>query len=198
MRVHATARLCYVGAMAINRANAADLAPAARRIHGFPAVAGRGARVLILGSMPGKASLAAKQYYAHPRNDFWPILGTLFDFAPDAPYRERLRALRRQHIALWDVLRCCQRRSSLDSDIIVNEDGFNDFDSFFARHRQLHHVFFNGAKAETLFHRLGRQSTADWPGYLRCQRLPSTSPAHAALSTRQKLGAWRAIQRALA
>ena len=90
--------------------------------------------VLILGSMPGKASLAAGEYYAHPRNLFWPIMGELVGAHPGLPYEGRLRMLKSSGIALWDVLESCIRNSSLDSHIEEASVIPNDFDSFFQRH----------------------------------------------------------------
>ena len=91
--------------------------------------------------MPGAASLKAKQYYAHPHNSFWPIMGTLLGFDPSASYRRRERALRAAHIAVWDVLRSCVRPGSLDAQI--EQETANDFADFFRAHRRIRHVFFN-------------------------------------------------------
>jgi hypoxanthine-DNA glycosylase len=156
----------------------------------FPPIARRDARLLILGSMPGAASLAAGQYYAHPRNAFWSILGSLLDFAPAAPYPRRVQALKAARIAVWDVLHDCTRRGSLDSAIERDSEIANDFATFFRRHPQITHVFFNGARAEQAFRRHalpGLDTTR-----LRFIRLPSTSPAHAARTFAQKRAAWRA------
>ena len=88
-----------------------------KRLRGFPPIADRRARVLVLGSMPGEASLAANEYYAFRHNQFWRIAGELAGFAHDAPYARRTAALRRCRIALWDVVASCVRPGSLDSAI---------------------------------------------------------------------------------
>ncbi len=159
----------------------------------FAPIADARATVLILGSMPGKASLQAGQYYAHPQNRFWPIMGELVGAGPALPYAARTRALQSSGIALWDVLASCTRPTSSDSDI---EDGSlvpNDFVSFFARHSKIRRVYFNGTKAEECYRRrVGPLLKRNGVAY---QRLPSTSPKHASLSYARKLAAWRVIVR---
>ena len=159
--------------------------------HSFPPIATPDAHVLILGSMPGQASLAASQYYAHPRNAFWPLMATLLGFDAALDYPARTRALTAAGVAVWDVLHSCHRPGSLDSSIDAESLVVNDLAGFLARHRAIEHIFFNGSAAEKLF----RKHVGTDPGIarLRLTRLPSTSPAHAALSFAQKLVAWRAI-----
>lgn len=160
----------------------------------FPPVARADARVLILGSMPGVASLQATQYYAHPRNAFWPIMAQLLGFAPDADYPTRLAALQAAGVALWDVLGSCRREGSLDTAIERDSEVANDFPAFFATHPAIHQVFFNGSAAEAAFRRhvLGQLAT---PPVLT--RLPSTSPAHAGRRLADKLTDWQVILQAL-
>jgi len=162
-----------------------------KRIRSFAPIADRRARILILGSMPGVESLAQGRYYAHRHNSFWPIMAALFGLDPAAPYQARVRALRARRVAVWDVLQSCVREGSLDARI--GAEVANDFAPFFAAHRAITHVFFNGAKAEACYRRHVR---AEVGGPLRYVRLPSTSPAHAALSMARKLTAWRAILKA--
>ena len=159
-------------------------------LQGFPPVADAGARLLILGSMPGAASLAAGEYYAHRHNAFWGIMGELVGARPELPYGERLQRLQAAGIALWDVIGQCQRPGSLDADIDAASVAVNDFSGFFAVHRKIEAILFNGALAESSFRRhvLPHFPVPAW----RLVRLPSTSPAHAALRFEQKLALWRA------
>ena len=155
----------------------------------FPPIETRDARMLILGSMPGKESLRAHQYYAHPRNAFWGIAGALTGAAPDLSYALRTDMLKSAGIALWDVLASCNRPGSLDSDIDAQSIHANDFVSFFMSHPGITRVFFNGAMAEKCYRKYVLPSVESL--HLSYMRLPSTSPAHAALSFAQKLEAWR-------
>jgi len=147
--------------------------------------------VLVLGSMPGVASLRAREYYAHPRNAFWRIVGDLFGIDPGAPYRERLAALLSEGIALWDVLGSCAREGSLDADIRESSIVANPFAAFLSRHAAIRTVCFNGAKAEASFRRYVLPGLAREGARLAFQRLPSTSPANASISYAAKLEAWR-------
>jgi TDG/mug DNA glycosylase family protein len=167
---------------------------AAPRVRSFAPVFRADARVLVLGSMPGEASLAAAEYYAHPRNAFWPIMGALFGASPGLPYAERLQGLTAAGVALWDVIGTCTRIGSLDSAIAPDSVEANDFAALFAACPHIGHVFFNGAAAETAFRRHVRRQIA-LPG-LRFTRLPSTSPAHAARAFAAKLAAWQAVRTA--
>ncbi|MBN1239821.1 MAG: DNA-deoxyinosine glycosylase [Gammaproteobacteria bacterium] len=162
-------------------------APFAR---GFPPVASRDARVLILGSLPGEKSIEMQQYYAQHRNAFWRILGELCGAGPQLPYAARLRKLRACGIALWDVLAAGERRGSLDSAIVTSTIEVNDFHSFFALHRGIRLVCFNGRKAADLYRRYVLPTLPSAAAELDARLLPSTSPAHAARSFEQKLALW--------
>jgi len=161
------------------------------KIHSFPPIEDGHARILILGSMPGKESLRANQYYAHPRNAFWPIMGEIAGALPALPYEQRTLKLRAAGIALWDVLASCIRPGSLDSDIDPDSIHPNDFAAFFGAHPHISQVYFNGSMAEQSF----RKHVLPHLGYLplKLQRLPSTSPANASLRFEQKLEAWKII-----
>jgi hypoxanthine-DNA glycosylase len=160
------------------------------RSYGFPPVENQASKILILGSMPGKASLHASQYYAHPQNAFWKIMGELTGALPALPYEQRLHLLQAAGIALWDVVGSCIRPGSLDAHIDEASIIANDFSSFFLQHSAITHVFFNGSKAEQSFKKF--VSVSGNPGTLQLQRLPSTSPANAGMSYANKLEVWRA------
>lgn len=162
--------------------------------YSFAAVADAGARVLVLGSLPGRVSLARQQYYALPQNSFWKIMSELFDFAPAAPYTRRLACLRASGIALWDVCHSARRPGSLDSDIDHRSVRANDFASFFKSRRAIGAVFFNGAKAAMLYERLVLPALpAEFQGHRRVI-LPSTSPAHASRTYAAKLQRWTEVR----
>lgn len=163
-------------------------------IRSFEPVSSVDARLLILGSMPGRRSLEQNQYYAHPSNVFWKIMGELVGAYPEIPYQERLAILRTAGIALWDVLDSCVRETSMDSDI--RQEAANDFSSFFALHPHITQVFFNGSKAEQCFRKFVVDKQILPP--LKLHRLPSTSPAHAGLCYAQKLQAWRTVNAGMA
>lgn len=168
--------------------SSSDVATLARS---FAPVIGPGARLLILGSMPGQQSLRQHAYYAHPRNAFWPIMGQLFGFAPTLPYDARLAALRAHGIALWDVLHSCERPGSLDASIVPASIVCNDVAGLLAQHPGITRIALNGAAAYQLFLRHARPAFGAQP-LPTLLRLPSTSPAHASLSLADKLAIWRA------
>lgn len=162
----------------------------AKNLTGLAPVAQPNASVLILGSMPGAASLAQQQYYAHPRNAFWPLMAQLAGFSATQPYHEKVTALNASGVALWDVIASCQRNGSLDSAIRGEQP--NDLASFFASQPGLVAIAFNGGKAWLSFKRyvLPQQIV---PADIRLLTLPSTSPAHAALSFAEKLQQWQQL-----
>jgi TDG/mug DNA glycosylase family protein len=160
-------------------------------VHSFPPVSGGDSRVLILGSMPGRISLQRNEYYAHPRNAFWPIAAELFGFDSSLGYSERKRALEQSRIALWDVLKTCTRSTSLDSDIVESSIVANDFTRFFSSHPEIRVVAFNGAKAAQVFLRHVLPTMDALQSEIPRVRLPSTSPAYAAMAYEEKLSTWR-------
>jgi TDG/mug DNA glycosylase family protein len=157
---------------------------------GFPPIARPDARILILGSLPGRVSLQMQQYYAQPQNSFWRIMGALFDAGPDLAYTERTQRLCEAGVALWDVCHAAVRPGSLDSAIDLASVVPNDFAIFFAAHPSIRLICLNGGTAARLYAKLvePRLPVPRVPTV----RLPSTSPAHAALRFEQKLQFWQA------
>jgi len=166
--------------------SAVSLVPAPGDFHqGLPPVIDCHTRVLVLGSFPGAASLAARQYYAHPRNQFWPLMAALTgEPLPDLPYAMRLTRLLVHRIGVWDVLGACIREGSLDSNIRYPQA--NDFARLRALAPALRRVGFNGGTSG----RFAPQFAAE--GY-ETVVLPSSSPAHAARTFEQKLESWKAL-----
>jgi hypoxanthine-DNA glycosylase len=154
------------------------------RRRGLPPVIAPDARVLILGSFPSEASLAARQYYAHPRNHFWPILGALLNEPlAELSYARRIERVRAHNIAIWDTIVACERPGSLDAAIRNAERG--EIARVRRVARMLRAVCFNGrtaARAEPVWRAAGYATLV----------LPSTSPAYT-LPLATKLQAWRAI-----
>ena len=161
---------------------------------GFAPVARADARILILGSMPGVASLEATQYYAFPRNAFWKIMGDLFGAYPQFEYQMRLQKLQENYIALWDVIEACHRPGSLDSAISPDGLATNNFTGFFEKHPNISHVYFNGQKAASLFKNKVQAELDTQPRY---RTLPSTSPANAAMNYAAKLESWSVLRQDL-
>jgi double-stranded uracil-DNA glycosylase len=160
------------------------------RHYSFAPVVRADARVLILGSMPGVASLAAQQYYAHPRNQFWPIIESLYGAPCTLPYAERLSGLQRRGVALWDVLQSCVRAGSLDAAIEQNSAVANDLPQLLRAHSRIARLCCNGATAYgTLIRHFGELLQREFP-LLPCIQLPSTSPAHASMRFEHKLERW--------
>lgn len=162
-------------------------------VESFPPSIGSNCRVLILGSMPGVRSLAAAQYYAHPQNQFWPLMQALFGVERDQPYAQRLRRLNDTGVGLWDVLQGCERRGSLDSDIAPHSEIANAIPALLQRHAEIRALAFNGSKAEQAFR---RHVLAQLPAAHRVQllALPSTSPAHAGMRPAEKLRRWSVLR----
>lgn len=160
-------------------------------ISSFAPVSQPDAKILILGSMPGAASLQAQQYYAHPRNAFWSMIQHVFKTEPGLSYEARLQLLRDHKIALWDVLENCEREGSLDSAIRAEVP--NDFQTFMTEHPSITHIFFNGKKARMAFDKLVLHALDLKDREIEYTTLPSTSPANASHNFHSKLAIWRQI-----
>lgn len=158
----------------------------ARLAHGFAPVARADARVLILGSLPSRRSIAEQQYYGHPQNAFWRIMAELV--GATGSYAERCAALVDHRIALWDVLEASVRPGSMDADIDLGSAQVNDFKFFFEAYADIRRVCFNGRKAAQMFERFAPGAAGPRDTVI----LPSTSPAFASMRFGEKLARWRA------
>lgn len=140
------------------------------------------AKVMIVGSMPSVKSLADAQYYAHPRNAFWPILFDIFGQIPHNDYMRKKELIRQNGLALWDAAACCEREGSLDSN--MRDIVYNDFDALYAQCPGIHTVLCNGGTAHALFMKSGYAADR------RVIRMPSTSPAYT-MPYEKKLTIWK-------
>ncbi len=153
-------------------------------IYSFPPAVNRQTRILVIGSMPGEASLKAQEYYAYKYNQFWKIAFEIFA-AGRAPvnYADKINTLLTNRTGLWDALAACERTGSLDGNI--SKPTPNNFPALFAQYPAIHTLLFNGQAARAHFKRAFGNAGKT------CLTLPSTSPAHAALSYNEKLRLWR-------
>jgi len=161
---------------------------------GFDPIVGKTAEVLILGTFPSEESLKQKQYYAHPRNLFWDMIAVICGTGKVDDYEKRCDLVRSEGIAIWDVLKSCDREGSSDGRIRRGHFIFNDLSTFISEH-PIKVIFFNGKKAANLFKQ--NVEPAILPFHPRLLILPSTSPANATLSKQQKLERWLEVKRCL-
>lgn len=155
------------------------------RLQGLPPVWGPDTRLLVLGSFPGVASLRAQQYYGHPQNQFWKILGDVWGVPlVQLPYPERIGALHTHGLGLWDVYRACEREGSLDANIQAGE--LNDFAALRAQCPQLQAIAHNGGES---YRHAKHTARLGLPVF----KLPSTSPANASWSFERKRAAWAEV-----
>lgn len=156
----------------------------------FAPVVDEHTRVLVLGSLPGEASLALGQYYAHRQNRFWHLMGDVIGEAlPAMDYEARLQALLDHRVGLWDVIAKAKREGSLDSSIRAHAT--NDVAALVASLPNLAAVAFNGGTAA----KIGTLALAESRASLNLIRLPSSSPAYAAVPYAEKLRAWEALRK---
>jgi len=162
---------------------------ASELLTGLAPILGVRPRILLLGSMPGAASLTEQRYYAHPRNLFWPFMQQLFAIPIELDYPQRCQLLTEQGIALWDVIAHCERPGSLDSAIKKSSVICNAIPQLLETEPEILKICFNGAKAAEEFKRhllpLLKHRTE-----IEYVQLPSSSPAHASQSKEQKLAVW--------
>lgn len=152
-------------------------------IHSFPPFVNSSTQTLILGTMPGRTSLEKQEYYAHPRNHFWKIIFTLFNSLPITEnFDEKIKVLQKNNIGLWDVLKNCERKGSLDIHIRNHQE--NDFKMLFTQFPKINKVVFNGKESHKFF--LKKFGQIEGITYLV---MPSTSPANT-MSFDKKLEIW--------
>ena len=162
-------------------------------IHSFSPIVSDRSRIVVLGSIPGLTSLKTQQYYAHKRNAFWQIVAHIFNFDHTLDYDERYKKLASTPLAVWDTLKACTRVSSLDSDIVESSIITNNFSDFFTAFPKIQFILFNGVKSEQSFLKYVQPQLGESHKAIPKVRLPSTSPANAALSYERKLEAWKMI-----
>lgn len=161
------------------------------RKHGLPPILNSRARVLILGTLPGDESIRRAQYYAHPRNQFWPVMAAALEIDMPEDYEKRCALLTKHGIAVWDVLASAERDGSLDQ--AIKNVRVNDFASLTRETPRLCLIAFNGQKAKALYR---NHVAADLS--IAHLVMPSTSPANAQMTLAEKSAIWRsAISAAL-
>lgn len=156
-------------------------------LNSFPPISNNKAKILVLGTMPGIQSLELNQYYGHNRNAFWKLVFTIFNEPFSTDYEIRKEVVLKNNIAVWDVLKACIRKGSLDS--AIEQEVPNDFKAFLEAHPHIEHIFFNGQKAAQYFKKYVSVSEK-----YKLHTLPSTSPAHAGMVFESKLAAWEIIK----
>jgi hypoxanthine-DNA glycosylase len=157
------------------------------KIYSFPPISNQNAKVLILGTMPGEKSLQINQYYGHGGNTFWKLISAIFNEPFSNDYEKRKKILLQNNIALWDVLKACEREGSSDNAILKEES--NDFKSFFEKHPNIKIIAFNGQNAESYFNIYSNSRPI-----INYLTLPSTSPANTWKTFDEKLVEWIKIK----
>jgi len=160
------------------------------RVQSFAPVIGERPRILILGSMPGVASLEAVQYYAHPRNAFWPIMAELFSIDANTDYAQRIAQINETPVILWDTLKRCYRPASLDSAIARDSVEANDIAALLDEYAEVRAIACNGATSANYFRKLVLPQISP---SIELLQMPSTSPANAGMNCAHKLVAWRRL-----
>lgn len=160
--------------------------------HSFSAVCDKNTELLILGSLPGKKSIAEQQYYAHPRNALWPILCDWMQLPISMSYEQRIEAALSCGVGFWDVVAQAHRPGSLDSAIQSSTVHYNPVDQLIPKLPKLKGILLNGGAAMTHFKRAGFHTLASEKG-IDFYQLPSTSPAHASMTFEEKRVAWHSV-----
>ena len=156
----------------------------------FPPIAGSNSRLLVLGTMPGKTSLEINEYHGYKHNTFWKIMFDIFETDFSNSYLIKKNLLITNRIAIWDTLRYCVRKGSLDSDI--KKEIPNDFNYFFQNHNEITDIVFNGIASSKYYKKYVHLNNR-----FSFHILPSTSPANAGKSYHEKLAEWKIIKQIL-
>ncbi|MFV0527221.1 MAG: DNA-deoxyinosine glycosylase [Lachnospiraceae bacterium] len=154
---------------------------------GLPPVADTQANLLILGSLPGDISIERQQYYAHPRNHFWPILASLLAVPLPVSYEERTAMLLAHHVALWDVLHAARRENSLDTNIRDRQP--NDLPGFLQEHPDIRFIILNGSEAHKSYLRYFKELAIPYAAV----RSSSPVPSKSCNTLEEKIGQWRSV-----
>ena len=157
-------------------------------IEAFPPIISGNPHTLILGTMPGGKSLQANQYYAHPQNQFWKLMGDIYGAGLSVPYNERLQILKDKGVAVWDVVSACIRKGSMDSEI--KKEVPNNFEEFYNNYPSIKLVVFDSLTAEKIYN---RRVLSNLTKELKYMRVPSPSPANARMSYAAKLALWSEV-----
>lgn len=165
-----------------------------QRVTSFPPQIGGDCRLLILGTVPSLRSLAEQQSYAHPQNIFWRFMGEMFDAGFDLPYPQRVARLHARGIGIWDVLKHCERRGSLDSSIVTASEVANDISGLLVQHPSIAAIALNGGKAQQAFRRHVLPELRRNDSRMTLIDLPSTSPANASISIEAKRERWNVLR----
>jgi TDG/mug DNA glycosylase family protein len=155
-------------------------------IAAFPPILEGSPEIMILGTMPGGKSLELGQYYSHPQNQFWRLMGDIYGAARELPYAERIKTLTDNRVAVWDVLKTCVRAGSMDANI--KNPIANNFNIFFSGYPSIKVVVFDSGTAANFYKRLVAPTATFRMEY---RRVPSPSPAHARLRYEEKLTLWK-------
>jgi len=155
--------------------------------YSFPPIVKSSAKILILGTMPGKTSLEINEYYGYKHNNFWKIMFGLFETDFVNNYNLKKKLLKDNNIALWDTLKYCERKGSLDSNI-KNEE-INNFNVFFSENSNIKYILFNGKSAYNYY-----KKHIGFVDKYKYFSLPSTSPANASMNYQTKLKHWSIIK----
>ncbi|MBQ0117846.1 MAG: DNA-deoxyinosine glycosylase [Flavobacterium sp.] len=157
-------------------------------IHGLPPIIASDAKVLILGTMPSEISLSEVAYYGNKQNKFWQIMSEILETDPELGYQDRLLVLKKHHIGLWDVIKSCERKGSLDTSI--SNILYNDIPALLRQYKELKTVVFSSANASKLYFKKMEHSSE-----ITYLTMPSTSGVYARMPYQEKKAKWSEIKK---